>query len=223
MMPAGAKVRGAYRRAGWKISSMGSRIGVDALTYNPVVFEFFHSAAVADAPAVVTTLREVFPHAQRLVDVGAGTGAFAAEAKRAGLAVSACEHARPGRRWARRQGVESRPFDLTAMPPAELAGPFDLAYCFEVAEHVPPDLGDRLVDFLAGLAPTVVFTAAQPGQGGIGHINEQPASYWQERFERAGKQYDTTLTTKVSEGFSKAPSAWLGDNVLVFRDPAAGA
>jgi hypothetical protein len=193
-MAVGAKARGAYRRAGWVLSGVGTRVGIGALTYNPVVFEFFHSTATADAPAVIDAIRTEFPDARAWADVGAGTGAFAAEVKRSGLDVEACEHGRPGRRRARRQGVDSKPFDLAKVPPAQLSGPFDLAYCFEVAEHVPPGLGNQLVGFLAGLAPIVVFTAAPPGQGGIGHINEQPAPYWIERFEAEEKTFDPAAT-----------------------------
>jgi hypothetical protein len=209
-------LRGATRRAGWKLSEVGSRRGIDALTYNPVVFEFFHSTALADAPVVIGALRDAFPDARAVVDVGAGSGAFAAEAARSGLRVEACEHGRPGRRWARRQGIEAKPFDLKRDPPAQLDGPFDLAYCFEVAEHVPADLSERLVGFLAGLAPLVVFTAAQPGQGGIGHINEQPLEYWKERFARAGMRPDEDRTKGLQAGFANASSAWFADNVLVF-------
>jgi hypothetical protein len=215
---AAAKVRGAYRRAGWKLSEIGSRAGIDALTYNPVIFEFFHSTATADAPFVIDAMCRTFPAARSWVDVGAGTGAFAAEARRQGLAVQACEQGRNGRRRAQSQGVDSQPFDLARTPPADLFTPVDLAYCFEVAEHVPAGLASTLVAFLSSLAPIVVFTAAPPGQGGIGHINEQPLAYWKQHFAATGKRVDESRTEELASAFARAPSAWFAANVLVFTD-----
>jgi hypothetical protein len=109
-------------------------------------------------------------------------------------------------------------FDLEREPPSDLSGPFDIAYSFEVAEHVPPPLGDALVRYLATLAPVVAFTAARPGQGGIGHVNEQAREYWIERFASRGMAYDEGTTAGLHAGFlSRGVGAWLADNVSVFR------
>jgi hypothetical protein len=39
---------------------------------------------------------------------------------------------------------------------------------------------------LCELAPVVLFSAAVPGQGGHGHVNEQWPAYWVERFSSLG-------------------------------------
>lgn len=197
---------------------LGERLGIHWLIYNPLHFLHFHEHAVANAPGVIETLLDVFPETRAMADVGAGSGAFAAEAKRRGRQVVACEHSRTGRHFALKQGVDCRTFDLNRDPPASLDPPFDLAWCFEVAEHLPPALGDKLVAFLATLAPTVVFTAAHPGQGGTGHINEQPKGYWISRFNDASFQYSDSLSTAVRDGFirSGVPAKYLVDNVMVF-------
>ena len=78
-----------------------------------------------------------FHDVQTVIDVGAGSGATAAQAARTGKRVQACEKSRAGRLFARMQGVHSVPFDLRDDPPAQVDGPVDLAYCFEVAEHLP--------------------------------------------------------------------------------------
>jgi hypothetical protein len=95
---------------------------------------------------------------------------------------------------------------------------FDLAYCFEVAEHVPAPLGDILVGFISTHGREVLFTAAQPGQGGTGHINEQHPSYWQERFARYGKQLDVERTVAIRHTLAAADleSRWLEKNAMVF-------
>jgi len=59
---------------------------------------------------------------------------------------------------------------------------FDLATCFEVAEHLPESRADALVDYLCGLSDIVGFSAAIPGQCGAGHINEQWQSWWAGKF-----------------------------------------
>jgi SAM-dependent methyltransferase len=206
------------RGVGRRLSLLGEKLNIHWLIYNPIHFMHFHELALENAPGVIRTFTSIFPNASRYVDVGAGTGAFAAEAQRAGRQVLACEHSPKGRKVAARQGVDCRAFDLMKEPPAQLEGRFDLAYCFEVAEHLPPQLGQRLVRYLAELAPLVIFTAAQPGQGGTGHINEQPKNYWVEQFQKAGMRHDADLSQRVATGFKtqdvKAP--WLIDNVLVF-------
>ena len=56
----------------------------------------------------------------------------------------------------------------------------------EVAEHLPPDSADALVESLTRLAPFVLFSAAIPLQGGWHHINEQWPEYWAEKFLARG-------------------------------------
>jgi SAM-dependent methyltransferase len=179
----------------------------------------YHLLARNAARETMLALHEIFPAAQRYVDVGAGTGAFAAEAKRQGRIVLACERSRVGRLFARSQGVDCHPFNLNRTSPADLDGPFDLAYCFELAEHLDRWLGDRLVVFLSNLAPIVVFSAAQPGQGGLGHVNEQPTDYWIDLFEKEGQIYRPDLTTQLKARLypltMSAP--WLPANLTVFQ------
>jgi SAM-dependent methyltransferase len=168
------------------LTDVGERRGIDWLTYNPLRMAHFHSAARRNAPAFVRALRAAYPDARSWVDVGCGSGAYVAEATRQGIAAVGCERSRVGRLIARAQGADARPFDLTRSPPTRVSGPFDLAYSIEVVEHIPPELGDGLVELLCELAPQVVFSAATPGQGGIGHINEQPPEYWDRRFRERG-------------------------------------
>jgi len=206
-----------------RLSHAGERRGIGWLTYNPLLALWYHGKAVGSAAGVARTLERVFPAAQDYADVGAGSGAFAAFAARRGRRVVACEYARVGRWLARLQRVDSRAFNLTRDPPASLGGPFDLAYCFEVAEHVDAQLGSRLVAYLAGLAPTVVFTAAQPRQGGHGHVNEQPKDFWIDAFQQVGMHHRPDLSDEVAAGFrQEGVIYWLVENVLVFERALEG-
>ena len=208
-----------------KLSKTGEQWGIDWLTYNPLVFGYYHEEAVASAPGVMRTLARLFPSAQAYVDVGAGSGAYAAEAQRLGRQTVAFEYSRFGRLVARGQGVDARPFDLRAREVPDVDRRFDLAYCFEVAEHLERALGDELVRFCASQAPLVIFTAAPPGQGGTGHKNEQPRSYWIGRFGAHGMRYDEEISRKLADGFRRenVRSWWLGENVMAFTDQSASA
>ena len=66
--------------------------------------------------------------------------------------------------------------------PVTLTDRFDLAVCIEVAEHLPEAAAAPLVRTLTSAAPVILFSAAVPGQGGHGHLNEQPRQYWLDLF-----------------------------------------
>lgn len=207
-----------YLRNGFgkRFSRLGQRIGSQWLTYNPFVMQEFHDIAVANAPGVVNALATVFPQGQRVFDVGSGSGAYAAEFLRRGHPVLACEHSNSGRKLAVKQGVECREFDLTREVACQVQEQFDLVYCFEIAEHMPPELGVRLVRFLANFPAAIVFSAAQPGQGGTGHINEQPVSYWCQHFQEAGRRVDEESTNRLRDCFRAQKCApWFERNAFV--------
>jgi hypothetical protein len=211
---------------GWRlfarVSNLGTERGLDWLTYNPVVMWHFHSQAKRDAGPVMSALQEEFPQARTYADVGSGGGGYVAEATRRGIHAVGAEKSPVGRWLTRRQGGRAVPFDLNEDPPAELPRQVDVAYSFEVAEHLPPELGDRLVGFIAGLAPVVVFTAATPGQGGIGHVNEQPHEYWHERFAVAGHRVDHAASARLREALDRrgTHAGWLKLNLYVYRAEA---
>ena len=56
----------------------------------------------------------------------------------------------------------------------------------EVAEHLPADHGPSFVRYLCAHSDVVLFSAAQPGQGGEHHINERNPSYWASIFSEHG-------------------------------------
>jgi SAM-dependent methyltransferase len=177
----------------------------------------YHRDARRDAPRFVAALLAVFEEAQSFADVGAGSGVFAAELIRRGKQAIAFERSTAGRVFARLQGVEARRFDLSADQPR--IGEWEVAYCLEVAEHLPAPFGPALVATLVAAAPVVVFSAAAPGQGGLGHINEQPPEYWIAAFEAGGGGYDSEATFKLRARLAEygVAAPWYRDNPLVFR------
>jgi hypothetical protein len=118
---------------------------------------------------------------------------------------------------AERLGVTIRPFDLTAPEPWD-GERYDLAVSLEVAEHLPPALGDELVATCVKSAPHVLFSAAPPGQGGQGHVNEQPKAYWIERFARHGYRLDEAQTATLVTDLRRelVRGMHLARNVMIF-------
>jgi len=68
--------------------------------------------------------------------------------------------------------------------PLQVDRRFDLAVTMEVAEHLPGECAHTFVESLTKLAPVILFSAAIPRQGGVGHVNEQWPEYWVEHFAR---------------------------------------
>lgn len=94
----------------------------------------------------------------------------------------------------------------------------DLVMCIEVAEHIEENLADQVVEKVANATnKTLIWTAAIPGQEGIGHINCQPKSYWAEKFQKVGLKRDTDAEEKlISYCKNGQHMGWFVNNVLVF-------
>ena len=89
---------------------------------------------------------------------------------------------------------------------------FDLVWCFEVAEHIHPSYTEVFVQTLIKHSDCIVMSAAHPGQGGVGHFNEQPRSYWIEYFEKLGYRHDDGGREKIIKGWD-----WYPENIFIFR------
>jgi SAM-dependent methyltransferase len=98
--------------------------------------------------------------------------------------------------------------------PLALERTFDLALCLEVAEHLPAEAAPGLVQSLTALAPVVVFSAAIPGQGGEGHINERWPSFWSRYFAAHGYVCFTGLRHRLWP--ADAVEFWYRQNMLCF-------
>jgi hypothetical protein len=91
---------------------------------------------------------------------------------------------------------------------------YDLAICLEVAEHLDEAAGRKLVAFLTGSADIVAFSAAVPGQGGPGHINEQWLDYWVQAFAEHDYRIFDPIRTLVWDHDSVEP--WYAQNLVFF-------
>ena len=140
-----------------------------------------------------------------LIDVGCGTGQWAAVAHEYGLAVLGVDWNVPGDLVIVDTYIDH---DLTGGYPC---GDFDLALCLEVAEHLPEEAAGPLVEGLSH-ATAVLFSAATPGQPGINHINCQPHDYWHDLFAGHG-----LTPTFVGDWFADPVADFYRRNLYLYR------
>ncbi len=150
---------------------------------------FYHSKYTdmgrSSARAVLPTVLEV-TRATSIIDVGCGNGAWLAAALEAGVeTVQGIDGPWIDEAWLDFPRQHFQTADLSQSFPSLKRG-FDLAVCLEVGEHLPPQRATALTQWLTQVAPAVLFSAAVPGQGGTGHVNERWQSSWVEDFARFG-------------------------------------
>lgn len=71
---------------------------------------------------------------------------------------------------------------------------FDLIWSFEFVEHIHPKYTENLLRTFSNHSDRVVLSAAKPGQGGDGHFNLQPRSYWVDLFAKKGYRLNAEIT-----------------------------
>jgi SAM-dependent methyltransferase len=166
-----------------------------------------HSAAIV-VPVLVDLIQP-----KSVVDVGCGTGVWLSAFRERGVAdVLGVDG--PWTGGAPRELPDSffREHDLRQ--PLKLDQPFDLAVCLEVAEHLPPEAAQPLVESLTRLAPIVFFSAAIPFQGGDGHVNERWPSYWSDLFAAHG--YRCPLDLRSRFWANDAVEFWYRQNMACY-------
>lgn len=153
-----------------------------AARYDSGFYDTIRAGSRASAKAVVPRLFELAGQPRTVVDVGSGEGVWTLEFLELGAEVLAIDGS-----YVTAPLVQPfLPHDLERPLPGHLAGRFDFAYSLEVAEHLSPTRARSFVADLVALAPVVAFSAAIPGQGGTGHVNEQWPDYWRALFESHG-------------------------------------
>jgi SAM-dependent methyltransferase len=153
-------------------------------TYDEAFFDSINEAGPRSASAVLPLVVQLVRPASA-VDVGCGTGVWSVELLKLGVDdVLGLDGPYVPR--AKRQLDEARFREVDLRTRLDLGRRFDLALCLEVGEHLDAANSETLVDTLVDNARAVLFSAAAPGQGGTGHVNEQWPEYWVRRFEDRG-------------------------------------
>ncbi len=152
-----------------------------------------------------------------VVDIGCGAGIYLAEFRTFNIKILGFDGS-PAAIAASLVGDKIKLHNLCQ--PLKLNRQFDLCLCLEVAEHLAETCADVLVNTLTGLAKTIIFTAATPGQGpiSIGHINEQPPEYWLKLFKQKKFLINKSLTKKIKrEMIDQNVIWWLTKNLMILQ------
>jgi SAM-dependent methyltransferase len=182
--------------------------------YDRSFFEMLRDTSLSSAAELVPIVHE-WVKPRSVVDVGCGDGTWLEM-----FAARGCHVVGIDSDWVPRDRLRIAPDQFIAhdlalsLPESLYSRAFDLAVSLEVAEHLPESRADGFVHDLARLADRVMFSAAVPGQGGYGHINEQPHEYWIERFEDLGFAHTALLQRRFKH--NEAVASWYRANVLIF-------
>lgn len=147
-----------------------------------------------------------------VIDLGCGDGSALRWFREAGAESLVGVDANGPPEWSRGIGLHLR-HDLTQ--PIDLRQRADLVVCVEVAEHLPESAADTLVENLVRHGDRILFSAAPPGQGGTGHINEQPPEYWQRKFAKFGYEYQDLFRHRLHPDVSP----WFRANLTLVAKP----
>ena len=97
----------------------------------------------------------------------------------------------------------------------------DITLCLEVLEHIHETDAWHTVKNICNKfrsSDLLFFSAAQPGQGGYGHINCQPKSYWETLFKQNGLKRNVVEEQAVIEFMrSGYHMGWFTQNIMVFQ------
>ncbi|MGE3804952.1 MAG: methyltransferase domain-containing protein [Gemmataceae bacterium] len=183
------------------------------------VNKYRHADQVADsvhaAERIVPLILALTGQIRSVVDVGGGTGAWLSVFRRSGaeeLLLLDCPDV------ATELLIDPssfEPVDLSRELPAPRR--FDLAVCVEVAEHLPGRMARPLVEWLTTAADVVAFSAAIPGQGGLGHVHLQPPGYWMELFQQRGFVRRDLLRAKIIH--DETIPWWYRQNLFLYVKP----
>ena len=158
-----------------------------------------------------------------VLDLGCGQGLILARLQELGKLVRGVDgsnHALAAAPKTLRKSLTVR--DLTK---SLTLGRFDLVICSEVAEHLDRRYADSLVQSICHHSSKFVyFTAAVPRQGGLHHVNEQPHSYWIEKFRSNGFRLMAKRSSKLCQELQQQVMTmwWYGRNSMVFQAEADG-
>jgi len=181
-----------------------------------------HANTVGAARIMLSEVFRLCPGIETVLDVGCGVGTWLSVAQELGAReVFGLEGA-----WLKTANAKLaiapeaiRSCELTSA--WELGRTYDLAISLEVAEHLPPSAAENFVAQLAAAAPRVLFSAAIPNQGGIGHLNERWPSYWAGLFAAQGMApYDVIRPAVWTQ---EKVSHFYRQNTLLYLRPAIAA
>lgn len=169
-----------------------------------------------DSPKVFAEFVASTYHPKSVVDVGCGGGFYAREFVKLSVEILGIDGSLAA---LRNSVIDAHKFMLQDVTKRfVLPKRYDCALCFEVGEHVSTASSETLVSNLIRVSDLIFFAAAQKGQGGHDHINEQSADFWIKLFNSQGYDFLEKDTLKFKKHLKDHQAIfWLTDNILVFR------
>jgi len=177
-------------------------------------FDWVALTAHRSARTVIPIVRGLVA-AESVVDVGCGEGAWLAVWSDCGLEQAfGLDGAYVDIRRLKIAPDRFAAVDLGAS--IRISRRFELAQSLEVAEHLSPERSHSFVSDLCALSDLVLFSAAQPGQGGAGHVNERKVSFWAEIFRQNGYAAYDCLRPALREARGVDP--WYRFNPVLYAN-----
>jgi len=124
-----------------------------------------------------------------MIDIGCGPGGMKPLAQKYGVNWSGID----GDPSVLQEGVLTHDFTKGSIPNLPW---FGLGWSVEFLEHVEEQYMDNYMQIFSQ-CDHVICTAAPPGWGGHHHVNEQPQTYWIEKFRDYGLYYDPIITAAM--------------------------
>ena len=121
-----------------------------------------------------------------VIDFGCATGTWLAECKRLGAnSILGLDGGWVDRELLEIDSEEFTEHDLGSVK-YSAERKYDLSLCIEVAEHISEEMLGIFIDSITEASDIILFSAAVRGQGGTGHVSEQPQHYWAKQFAMRG-------------------------------------
>ena len=91
-----------------------------------------------------------------------------------------------------------------------------LGLCLEVLEHIEDIHWKEVLTNMTNSCDKLIFSAAVPGQGGVGHINCRPKIDWIKRFHSLGWVVDLDATKHLLHYMQQGyHMGWFNNNAMV--------
>lgn len=182
--------------------------------YDQNFFDHANQLKVQTARQVIRIINSFFDF-ETVFDIGCGMGLYINEFYKIGKNVLGCDFSNDAIKMS---STEFLVFKADVSKQIILNQKFDLVMCFEVAEHIHKNYSKQLVINCTEYTDRVIFTAAPIGQGGVGHINEQPFEFWINLFKKRNFMYNQTLSVKIQKKLKEENVVeWLSNNFMCFE------
>ncbi len=157
------------------------------MKYNKKFYNSVGTRALISSEIVFSEMKKwYFPLS--ITDFGAGPGVWSSSAAKSFPKARVLAIDYSGATIFQDEFKEHKPSNLNTLlidfetTPVDNLDEIDLGICLEVLEHLQPETANDLFSVMCEKSQVILFSAAVPGQGGTGHINERPKEYWVQRF-----------------------------------------